>query len=120
MSEQRVDVALELGKAIAEAFRDQPVLLVASTDFTHYRPKAFAEKQDKFALAKILTLDPVGLMEEVTRRSISMCGSGAVAAVLEAGRRLGCEKAELANYVTSGDVTGDQSDVVAYASVVIR
>lgn len=119
MAEQRIEAALELGGAIAQVFRDEPVLLVASTDFTHYRPKALAERQDKFALDKILALDAVGLLEEVARRDISMCGYGPVATVLEACKRLGCSGAELVNYMTSGDVTGDLSQVVAYASVVV-
>lgn len=119
MAQQRIEVALELGGVIAQVFQDEPVLLVASTDFTHYRPKAFAERQDKFALDKILALDGAGLLEEVARRNISMCGYGPVATVLEAGKRLGCSSAELVNYMTSGDVTGDFSDIVAYASVVV-
>jgi len=119
IAEQRVDVALELGRAIARTFQDRPVLLIASTDFTHYRPRALAEKQDKFALDKIVSLDPVGLMQEVTRHSISMCGCGPVAAMLEACKRLGCGQAELLNYVNSGEVTGDFSDVVSYASVAV-
>jgi AmmeMemoRadiSam system protein B len=51
---------------------------------------------------------------------ISMCGYGPVSAVLEASRRLGVSKAELLKYATSGDITGDKSSVVGYASLKIE
>ena len=56
----------------------------------------------------------------IEEHNISICGYGAVAAVLEASKRLGAEKAEVLKHATSGDITGDRSSVVGYASVKIE
>ena len=56
----------------------------------------------------------------IREKDISMCGYGAVAAVLEASRRLGAKRAEILKYATSGDVTGDRDAVVGYAAVKIE
>ena len=49
-----------------------------------------------------------------------MCGRAPTAVVVEACRQLGAVAAEVVDYRHSGDVTGDDSSVVAYAGVVVR
>jgi len=92
---------------------------IASTDFTHYEPEDIARKKDKYAIDRILSLDPEGLIREVYSRNISMCGYGPVAAMLYYSKLCRATKALLLKYATSGDVTGDTSNVVAYASIAI-
>ncbi len=48
-----------------------------------------------------------------------MCGRAPSAVVLEAASQLGASRAHVVDYRNSGWVTGDDSDVVAYAGVVI-
>jgi AmmeMemoRadiSam system protein B len=48
---------------------------------------------------------------------VSACGYGAIASTMTAVRELGASKGELLKYATSGDVTGDTSSVVGYASI---
>jgi AmmeMemoRadiSam system protein B len=54
------------------------------------------------------------------RESISMCGFGPAVAMLIAARRLGAQTAELVQYATSGDVSGDRETVVGYAGIMVR
>ena len=69
------------------------------------------------ALEKVLALDPKGLYDVVQENRISMCGVLPTVVMLQAAIALGATDAELVAYSNSGDVTGDQSEVVGYAGV---
>ena len=101
----------ELGKALKEL----KVPVIASSDFSHYVPKDVATKLDSIAIEKILNKDPEGLIRAVYDYNITMCGYNGVAALLYALPKRA--KGELIIYYTSGDVTGDYSQVVGYASI---
>jgi hypothetical protein len=108
-----------LGQGLAKALRASPtsVLLVASTDLTHFESQEKAREKDRLAIERILDVDPPGLYETVTKRRISMCGFIPATVVLCACRDLGVEKGTLVRYATSGDVSGDTSSVVGYAGI---
>ncbi|HEX2695668.1 MAG TPA: AmmeMemoRadiSam system protein B [Acidobacteriota bacterium] len=108
-----------LGRAVAEAVRGfgRAVLIVASTDMSHYVSRGEAKEKDGLAIDRILALDPEGLFRTVLGEDISMCGFQPVTAALVAARDLGAVKAELVSYATSGDVTGDDRGVVGYAGL---
>lgn len=108
-----------LGKAAADAVRAfcGAVLIVASTDMSHYVSRAEAKEKDGLAIDRILALDPEGLFRTVIGEDISMCGFQPVTAALVAARELGAVKADLVRYATSGDITGDDRGVVGYAGL---
>jgi len=110
-----------LGEALARVVRaaDGPVLLIASSDLSHYEPANSAELKDAQALAAVQQLDGELLLERCRREGITMCGRAPVAAVLAAARVLGATRADVVDYRHSGWVTGDESSVVGYAGVVI-
>lgn len=111
-----------LGRGLAAAIREygEPVLLLASSDMTHYESAEAARQKDSLALERALALDPQGLVEVCRSRRITMCGVIPAAVMLVAAKELGADTAELMAYTTSGDVTGDMRQVVAYASVAVR
>ena len=115
-----MSVASELGEVLSQVLRGKKYLIIASTDFTHYQPRDIAERQDKKALAAILSLDPKDLCRAVSRYRISMCGLGPVMTMLTAASLLGAKTASLLKYATSGDITGDYQAVVGYSSVVVE
>lgn len=112
----------ELGSAIAAAIREygQPVLIVASTDMTHYESRQAASSKDRLALARISDLDPNGLYQTVAANRISMCGVIPTTVALVAAITLGAKRAELVRYTDSGEASGDTSQVVGYAGFVIE
>ena len=112
---------LELGAALARvlAAHSGEVLMIASSDMTHYEPGAVAREKDEGALQRIIALDPAGLYRTVRDGRISMCGVLPTVAMLEAARLAGASRATLIRYGNSGDITGDQSSVVGYAGVVL-
>jgi len=107
----------EVGSAVAKALAGKNALVIASTDMTHYEPQKTAEQEDKAALEAALNLDAESLYSTVEARHISMCGYGPTIAAITAAKALDAKKAELLCYRTSGDVTGDYSSVVGYASL---
>jgi AmmeMemoRadiSam system protein B len=112
----------ELGEGIAKAVKaaGYPVVVVASSDMSHYVPDNVARQQDKKAIDRILALDPEGLYETVVREKISMCGYLPATTVLFASKALGAQSARLVKYSTSAEVSGDFEQVVGYAGIVLR
>jgi hypothetical protein len=111
-----------IGEAIAETVREfgSPVLLLASTDLNHYEDQETSNRKDKLALDAVVRLDEDALMDRVRDERISMCGVAPTYIVIHAAKKLGARRAELLDYRTSGDVSGDYSAVVGYGGVVIE
>lgn len=116
-----VDDLMGFGDSLGRVLSDvsEPVLIVISSDMTHYESQAAAESKDRQAIARLLEVDPEGLWTVARSRGITMCGLGAAVAGLAACRRFGCTGGRLVGYSTSGPVSGDFDQVVGYAGVVI-
>jgi AmmeMemoRadiSam system protein B len=110
-------VARELAVAIGSLRR--PVLMVASTDMSHYESRKEAGRKDRSAIDRILAMDPQGLYTTVIGQRISMCGIMPTTIALLAALELGASKAELVCYTDSGEASGDTSQVVGYAGLII-
>jgi len=115
------DTYKEIGKEIAKAVRElnREVVLIASSDMTHYEPHELAQKKDAKAIDAILGLDEDELLKRVEELNISMCGYAPTVSLISAAKELGAKTAELVRYQTSGDTTGDYSSVVGYAGIII-
>ena len=114
---QDLESSREVGKAVASALKGKNGLVIASSDLTHYEPQERAEKKDRMAIDAALELDEERYYNTVESYGISTCGYGPVIAAITAAKELGAKKAELLSYGTSGDVLGDRSAVVGYASI---
>ena len=112
----------QLGHALANVIGESadPVLIVASSDMNHYEDDATTRIKDGKAIDRILALDGRGLYETVINEGISMCGFGPTVSMLTAARQLGASRAELVQYATSGDASGDRDIVVGYAGIIIQ
>ncbi len=118
MLAQDADTAREVGEALSKV--EGNVVLIASTDLTHYEPPESAARKDTGVIATLENFDSDEMYRWLRAESCTMCGYGPVAAVMYAARKLGATRAELLKYATSGDTTGDYSRVVGYASVAFR
>jgi hypothetical protein len=116
MAAQDYQTALEVGEIIAQSVKGKSVVVIASTDFSHYVPKETAEEKDKMAIDAIIALNPGQLVNTVYTNDISMCGYGPVVAMLHAVKG---KEARLLKYATSGDVM-PMAEVVGYASIVVE
>ncbi len=112
----------EVGKAIAGAVKktNREVIIIASSDMTHYESQTLAKEKDNQAIEAMLALNEDELIEKVERLKISMCGYAPAVSLITAVKALGARKAELVRYQTSGDTTGDYSSVVGYAGIIFK
>ncbi len=114
---------LVLGRELADWIADEKcqsgreVLIVVSSDMNHYLPDDAARKLDKLAIDAMIELNPSKLFHTVEDNDLSVCGYQPITAMLEAVNSLGATKAELVDYATSGDASGDRSAVVGYAGL---
>jgi len=115
---QSKEVAHQVGLAIAKIAKKKKVMIIGSSDFTHYEPNEFAHEQDTALIEPILKLDVDEFYDVLHERDVSVCGYGAIASTMIACKELGATKGELLKYATSGDITGDTSSVVGYGSII--
>ncbi len=111
----------EIGREIARAIREsnKEVVIIASSDMTHYESQESAQRKDTQAIAAILDLNEDELLQRVQELNISMCGYAPAVSLISAAKELGATGAELVRYQTSGDTTGDYDAVVGYAGIII-
>ncbi|WP_147821910.1 AmmeMemoRadiSam system protein B [Salidesulfovibrio onnuriiensis] len=121
VSAPSLDVLEGVGRAVGRALKsfERPVSIVVSSDMSHYISHEQAKRRDSMALEAALGLDPARLFSVVRENRISMCGILPMTLGLFAALEMGAEKAELAAYATSGDVSGDYEQVVGYAGVLV-
>ena len=108
-----------LGMALAEVLKGKKALLVASTDLSHFYTEAMADELDGEMLRRVEAFDPTGVILAEEEGKGFACGRGALAAVLWAAKELGADTVKVLHHATSGDVTGDYSEVVGYGSAVV-
>lgn len=101
------------------------VLLVASTDLSHYFDAATAEGLDRRVQDSVAALDPDRLLElfeeypEAERGRFVACGGGPMIAVMLAARARGARDGRVLKYMHSGEISGDTSAVVGYLSAAL-
>jgi MEMO1 family protein len=114
---QTEEHCMRLGNAIASVARKRDILLVASTDLSHYHPYDAAVELDQQVINDIESFDEHELMSRLVNERDEACGGGPVVAVMHAARLLGANRPLVLQYCNSGDVTGDKSAVVGYCSI---
>jgi hypothetical protein len=113
---QRREFCLALGNALAKAASRRNVLLVASSDLSHYHPYDEAVKLDRQVIGLVEALDEKTMMDQIEEEQIEACGGGPVVSVMHAAKLLGANRSQVLFYCNSGDVTGDKDAVVGYLS----
>ena len=112
----------DLAESIFKAVKNfgKKVLVIASSDMSHYVPARGAKIYDDMAIKQILNLDGKALLSTVAKENISMCGAAPAAIAVIYASLAGAKKAELVKYSNSGEVTGDFNEVVGYAGIIIN
>ena len=119
MMAQDLNTAEAIGQEIYNVCRDKNVMVIASSDFSHYEPQPVASKKDHMAIEAIEKLDVEAFYDVIASQNLSACGYGPITAAMTFAKAKGA-KAKLLKYATSGDVTGDKTQVVGYATIGMR
>jgi AmmeMemoRadiSam system protein B len=112
--------AQEVGQAVGKVLAGRNAIVIASSDMTHYETQRIAETKDLKALKAVESMDEARFYSVIEADNVTTCGYGPVAALITSSRILGGKEAKLLCYKTSGDVTGDYSQVVGYAAVCFK
>jgi AmmeMemoRadiSam system protein B len=118
MGEQTIELCEKLSEAISTAVKGRNVLLVASSDLSHYHPYDEAMSLDRRVIDLVESYDPLRLMDRLDHRELEACGGGPIVTVMLAARKLGANKARVIHYCNSGDITGEKDAVVGYLSAI--
>ncbi len=113
MGDQRRDYCFALGSALAELL-DEDMLLVASSDLSHYHPSPIADSLDGIAIGDVRDCDPEALMSDLETDVTEACGGGPIVAVMKALRERGIRHMTVLHHCNSGDITGERQSVVGY------
>jgi AmmeMemoRadiSam system protein B len=119
MGRQTAVTVQALADGLTDALRGRRVLLVASTDLSHYHDASEAARLDAVVIEHVSRLDPDGLQHALDVFPDHACGGGPTVAVMRAARALGARDAVVLRYADSGDVSGDKSAVVGYLAAAI-
>jgi len=119
MGDQGLSSCQKLGTALAKILKGKNVLLLASTDLSHFHNYDAAMRLDEIVLERVRAYDPEGLVSDLERGKCEACGGGPVIAVMLAAQKLGANRAKVLKYMNSGDVTGDRSQVVGYMAAAL-
>lgn len=109
------DLAMALDKLIGDR---QDVLILISSDMSHYYTYDVANQMDALTLKAIAAIDPKKFFEGNISRKMEMCGFVPVTTALMYARIRGINHVEVLDHANSGDTSGDKFRVVGYSSVI--
>ena len=118
MRDQKEENARYVAGIVRDACDGLNVIVIASSDLSHYIPKKEAELIDSKYLNQVLKKDVNGMYRTLMENKMSVCGYGPIATAT-----ILSEKAspEMLCYSDSFDSLGmDDSAVVGYSSVIFR
>lgn len=116
---QEPDLLESSAAAIAPLLKGYKVLLVASTDLSHFYDESEAIQLDNSMLQQITAFSPDGVLKAERCGEGFACGAGAVAFMLWTAKLLGANRVTLLHHTTSADASGDSSRVVGYGALAI-
>ena len=120
MGSQDREVVDALALALARVAGAPGVLLIASSDLSHYYPAPIANGLDAEVIAEVEALRPDGLMDLLERSHEHACGGGPMVTVMKAARAAGARAARVLRYADSGDAgERDKSRVVGYLAAAL-
>lgn len=107
-----------LAKKLSEVADDE-TLIVASSDLSHFHSKYQADKLDSVVEKRVREFDFETLQDDLNHHHCEACGGGPIVALMKAARLKNINHSMVIHRSDSGDVTGDNREVVGYLSAVI-
>ena len=118
MGDQNKMCINELSKRLAGVMDDE-TLIIASSDLSHFYSKEQADKRDSIVEKRIAEFDYENFEKDLETGKCEACGGGPIVAMMKTAYLLNKKKSRILSRTDSGDVTGDNSEVVGYLSAVL-
>jgi len=119
ITDQSYSVCESIGLTLAKLAENEDLLVIASSDFTHFETAESAKMKDNQAMEYLELFDSEGFLNFVQKHKVSICGAGPIAAAMVFAKEQGAVQFNLLKYTTSGDISGDNKSVVAYVAATI-
>jgi len=119
MGEQNLENCRTLSDAIFRVIKGEKILLIASTDLSHFYSYNDAVMLDNRVIERIKNFDIQGLARDISEGKSEACGAGPVITTMLLAQKMGANKSLILKYANSGDVTRDKSRVVGYLAAVL-
>lgn len=116
MGQQGWPQSLKLAEIVAQLAIGRRLLLVASTDLSHFHSAVEAEQLDQQIVETVANFDPAAFWSLIKNRQAEACGAGPLLSVMLAAQKTGAKRAQIFTYRHSGEICGDNSRVVGYLS----
>ncbi len=118
MGSQDMASCKRLKEALLPVIKGKKVLVVASSDLSHYHPDREARELDNRIIKAVEHFDPDELNNLLETGKAEACGGGPIITAILVSSALGATHAKVLTYANSGDVSGDRQAVVGYLSAV--
>lgn len=118
MGDQNESICRELAETLHNIAREKRILVVGSSDLSHFHDYHQAVALDNIALKCLENADAEGLLKKLSDNSTEACGGGPMAVAMLTAKKMGATKAKVLKYANSADITSDKSSVVGYVSAV--
>ncbi|NHJ13366.1 MAG: AmmeMemoRadiSam system protein B [Candidatus Thorarchaeota archaeon] len=110
------DLCESIAATLNDLAKEMDILVIASSDFTHFESAETARKKDNQAMEYLEFMDAKGFIDFVRGHRVSICGVGPITTAMLFAKAQGATQFKLLKYTNSGEVTGDKSSVVAYVA----
>ena len=118
MGDQRKIFVDHLAEKLSSVINEE-TLIVASSDLSHFHTKKEADKLDSIVERRINDFEFDELQNDLEAQTCEACGGGPIVAMMKAAYLFNRRKSKVLARTDSGDITGDNSEVVGYLSAVV-
>ncbi len=108
-----------LTKCLNESSTLEDVAIIASSDFNHYLNHENTVQKDFAMIEPLLTGDAKAMNEARVTNDVTACGYGPITTLMLVAKKMGFNHYQLLKHATSGDISGDKSFCVGYASILV-
>jgi MEMO1 family protein len=122
IGDQSFENSKRLAEILLQEFGDvlDQTAFIVSTDLSHYYESSIAQEMDSIFYTNLKNLDIEMLELELENHMCEACGTGGVLTLMHLAKKLNYNNSKLLNYTHSGKISGDDSQVVGYLSVLIH
>ncbi|MCU0822447.1 MAG: AmmeMemoRadiSam system protein B [Spirochaetes bacterium] len=116
-----IEPCMAIAEEIYDCLKDEirNIVVVISTDLSHYHSYETAKKLDNIFIESLKTFDEKAIYDTLNGGKAEACGQGPVLAGCFLCRKLGASRVEILNYANSGDTAGPRDQVVGYLAAAL-
>ncbi len=118
MGDQKREYCQTLAEVLAEELVGKNIVMVASSDLSHYYTHEVANELDSKVQKHIESFNHNRLMKDLEEENVQACGGGPIITVMQASQLLGADKSKVLYRCDSSEASGDFRQVVGYLSAV--